>query len=78
MGVDGRNPRGRSGVRRDEESVFSDVANRRIAEAAGVNEVTLFRPFGNTQQLLMAAAARRRARIDPAEHVRRFLEGRRL
>jgi hypothetical protein len=40
--------------------------------------VTLFRPFGNTQQLLMAAAARRRARIDPAEHVRRFLEGRRL
>lgn len=60
--------------------VFTEVGlrgatTRRIAEEAGVNEVTLFRRFGTKEQLLIAATARHRelggnvlpeAPIDPA------------
>lgn len=37
------------------ESGFRGATTRRIAEAAGVNEVTLFRLFGSKQQLLCEA-----------------------
>lgn len=50
--------------------VFADVGlraatTRRIAEEAGVNEVTLFRRFGTKEQLLMAAMQRHRALAEP-------------
>jgi AcrR family transcriptional regulator len=34
---------------------YAGVTTRRIAEAAGINEVTLFRRFGNKKNLLVAA-----------------------
>jgi AcrR family transcriptional regulator len=37
------------------ESGFRGATTRRIAEAAGVNEVTLFRQFGSKSQLMCAA-----------------------
>jgi AcrR family transcriptional regulator len=49
------------------ERGYVAATTRRIAEAAGVNEVTLFRRFGNKQQLLMAAAAREARQASVAE-----------
>jgi AcrR family transcriptional regulator len=39
------------------ERGYTGATTRRIAEAAGINEVTLFRRFGNKKNLLMEAAA---------------------
>src|SRR5277367_2846451 len=37
------------------ERGYAGATTRRIAEAAGVNEVTLFRRFGDKRQLILAA-----------------------
>src|SRR5580658_6345824 len=34
---------------------YAGATTRRIAEAAGINEVTLFRRFGDKRQLMLAA-----------------------
>jgi AcrR family transcriptional regulator len=47
---------------------FRGATTRRIAEAAGVNEVTLFRTFGS-KAALIDAAIRNRAGRDDVEHL---------
>ncbi|MBI3790805.1 MAG: TetR/AcrR family transcriptional regulator [Gemmatimonadetes bacterium] len=47
---------------------FRGATTRRIAEAAGVNEVTLFRTFGSKAALIDAAIRNRTARED-AQHL---------
>ena len=49
------------------ERGYAAATTRRIAEAAGINEVTLFRRFGNKKKLLMAAAAREARQASVAE-----------
>lgn len=48
------------------EAGFRGATTRRIAEAAGVNEVTLFRLFGTKQALLEQAVARSQAALATA------------
>jgi AcrR family transcriptional regulator len=46
-----------------EESGFRSLTTRRVAEVAGVNEVTIFRRFGSKAQLIAAAFEREAAAI---------------
>lgn len=46
------------------ENGFGGITTRHIAEIAGINEVTIFRRFGNKQALLQAVFAREARRID--------------
>jgi AcrR family transcriptional regulator len=45
-------------IRCAEESGFRSLTTRRVAEVAGVNEVTIFRRFGSKAQLIAAAFER--------------------
>lgn len=49
-----------------EEGGFRSVTTRRVAEVAGVNEVTVFRRFGNKAQLIAAVFEREAAGIGAA------------
>ena len=46
-----------------EQSGFGSLTTRRVAEVAGVNEVTIFRRFGSKAQLIAAAFEREAAGI---------------